>query len=108
MERMRFTCSDKIEMSNLATWIVLANYHLDLQAKGTPLRSIGSPLPSKGRGDGEGSGRDLLRQTPPVAPKPLTSRLRSATARQAVLSPFLRGEATEHASEIKSEMHLTK
>jgi hypothetical protein len=85
-------------MPKLATWIVLANYHLDLQAKDTPLRSIGLPLPSKGRGEGEGCGRDLLRQTTPVALEPLTL----------VLSPFPRGEATERASGIKPEMNLTK
>ena len=47
MERMRFTSSGKIEMPNVATWIVLANCHLDLQAKDTRVRSTGLPLPSK-------------------------------------------------------------
>jgi hypothetical protein len=88
MERMRFTCSNKIEMSNVATWIVLANSYLDLQAKGTPICSAGLPLPSKGRGEGEGCGRDLLRQTPPVPLEPLTL----------ILSPFRKGEARERAT----------
>ena len=75
MERMRFTCSDKIEMSNVATWIVLANCRLDLQTKSTQVHSTGLPLASlsprgrdgrvgasegKGVGLGEGRGRDLL------------------------------------------------
>jgi hypothetical protein len=61
MEQTRFTCSHEIEMSNVATWIVLANCHLDLQTKGTQVHSTGLPLPSKGRGEGEGRGRDLLK-----------------------------------------------
>jgi hypothetical protein len=87
MEQMRFTCSGKIEMPKAAASIVLDNCRLDLQAKGTPISSAGSPLASKGTGEGEGCGRDLLRQTTPVALKPLTL----------VLSPFRRGEAREHA-----------
>jgi hypothetical protein len=92
MERMRFICSGKIEMPNLATWIVLANCHFDLQAKGTRVRSAGGRLSLR---KGEGEGYDLLRQMTRVR---LTSRLRSATARQAVLSPFLRGEAAARAT----------
>ncbi len=32
MERMRFTCSDKIEMPNLQVWALLSNFLLDIQA----------------------------------------------------------------------------
>jgi len=83
-------------MPNVATWIVPANYHLDLAAKDTRVRSTGLPLPSKGRGEGEGS--DLLKQMRRVALEPLTL----------VLSPSRRGEATEHTSAIKSGWNLTR
>jgi len=100
MERMRSTSSGKIEMPNVATWIVLANCHLDLQAKDTRVRSTGLPLPSKGRGEGEGY--DLLRQMTRV---PLTSRLRSATARQAVLSPSKgRGGSTFNMNQVRMDL----
>jgi hypothetical protein len=72
MERMRFTCSDKIEMS----WIELANYRLDRQAKGRQLRSIGRL--SLCKGEGEREGYDLLRQMTPV---PLTSVLSPSKGR---------------------------
>ena len=105
MERMRFTCSAKIEMPSLATWIVLANCHLDLQAKDTRVRSTGLPLPSKGRGEGEGY--DLLRQTTSFTLEPFTSRLRSATAWQAVLSPSKgTGGGTRNMNQVR--MDLTK
>jgi hypothetical protein len=95
MERMRFTCSSGMlqarhgECSNLGS---AGQLSLDVQANDTQLRSVGSPLPSKGRGEGEG--RDLLRQMTRVALEPLTL----------VLSPSPRGEATECVSGIKPEM----
>ena len=59
MERMRFTCSDKSDMSNVATWIVLANLYLGLQAKVRGCVRLGRLSLLKGRGEGEGY--DLLR-----------------------------------------------
>jgi len=41
MARMRFICSNEIEMPNLQVWAVLANFLLDIQA-------------NKGEGEGEG------------------------------------------------------
>jgi hypothetical protein len=45
MERMRFTCSDKIEMPNLQVWALLANFLLDIQANryATALNWVASP-----------------------------------------------------------------
>jgi hypothetical protein len=93
MERMRFICSNEID--ECRTWVGLANCQLNVQANDMHLRSIGLPLPQKGRGEGEG--RDLLRQMTHVALEPLTS----------VLSPSRGGEATERASGIRPEMDLT-
>jgi hypothetical protein len=79
-------------MTRLKTWILLANFHLDIQANSytTVLDWVASP-----RGKGEGEGYDLLRQMTSVS---LTSRFRSATARQAVLSAFRRAAARESAT----------
>ena len=92
MERMRFTSSGKIEMPNVATWIVLANCHLDLQAKDRRVHSTGLPLPSKGRGEGEGY--DLLRQMTRVRLTPAFARLRRG--RQS--SPIPKGQAAARAT----------
>ena len=45
MERMRFTCSDKIEMPNLQVLALLANFLLDIQANryATALDWVASP-----------------------------------------------------------------
>ena len=118
MERMRFICSGKIEMPNLATWIVLANCHLDLQAnsyttafhwtasrfspRGRDGRVSASEGKEVGLGEGEGEGYDLLRQMTRV---PLTSRLRSATARQAVLIPSKgRGGSTRNMNQVRVDL----
>jgi hypothetical protein len=52
MERMRFTCSDKSDMSNVATRIVLANLYLDVQAKVRGCVRLGRLSLLKGRGGG--------------------------------------------------------
>ncbi len=94
---MRFTYCHQTEQARNAESSNLGStgqLSLDVQANDTQLRSIGSPLPSKGRGEGEG--RDLLRQMTRVALEPLTL----------VLSPSPRGEATECVSGIKFEMDL--
>jgi hypothetical protein len=99
MERMRFTCSDKIEMPNLATWMVLANCYFDVQA------NVRLGRLSLREGEGEGRGRDLLKQMTSVALESLTSRLRSATARQAVLSPLKgRGGSTCNMNQVRMDL----
>ena len=93
---MRFTCCHQTEQARHAECSNLGSagqLSLDVQANDTQLRSIESPLSSKGRGEG----RDLLRQMTRVALEPLTL----------VLSPSPRGEATECVSGIKFEMDLT-
>ena len=87
-------------MTKLETWIVLTNCHLNIQANSyttafhwiasrfSPRVKDGRVSASEGKGlglgEGEGEDYDLLRQMKRIR---LTSRLRSATARQAVLSP---------------------
>jgi hypothetical protein len=68
-------------MPKLATWMVLANCYLDVQA------NVRLGRLSLRKGEGQGRGRDLLKQMTSVALESFTSRLCSATARQAVLSP---------------------
>ena len=91
------------ETRNIATEVVRANCHLNVQATVRNCARLGRL--SLFKGEDEGEGYDLLRQMTRV---PLTSRLRSATARQAVLSPFPRGEVAARATMNQVRMDLTK
>jgi len=62
-----------------------------------------SPLPSRGRGQGEGRRLSFRRFA-----KPLTSRLRNATAWQAILSRFSKGRGDPHAPRFLAEVMLYK
>jgi hypothetical protein len=111
-------------MTKLEIWILLANFHLDIQANSytialewvasrfsLPVGETDALAPVRAKEWVWERGRVrvmMLRQMTPVAPESLTCRLRYATARQAVLSPSRSREATERASGIKPEMNLTK
>ena len=105
-------------MTKLETWILLANCHLNIQAnscttafhwtasrfspRGKDGRVIASEGKEVGLGQGEGEGCDLLRQMTRVR---LTSRLRSATARQAVLTPSKgRGGSTRNMNQVRMDL----
>jgi hypothetical protein len=79
----------------------MANYHLELHPKRTLLRSIGSPLPSKGRGEGEGCVVIHSDELTPVTLELTRGTLEPLTL---IVSPLPRREATEWASWMKSEM----
>jgi len=73
-----------------------------LSPRGRDGRVSASEGKGVGLGEGESEGYDLLRQMTPVVSEPFTSRLRYATARQAVLSPFLRGERRQNTHQESS------
>ena len=103
-------------MTKLETWILLTNCHLNIQANSyttafhwTASRfsargkdGLVSASEGKGVGLGEGEVYDLLRQMTRVR---LTSRLRSATARQAVFSPSKgRGGSTRNMNQVRMDL----
>jgi hypothetical protein len=91
------------ETRNIATEVVRANCHLNVEATVRNCARLGRLSLFKGEGEGEGC--DVLRQMTPVALEPLTSRLRSATARQAVLFPSKgRGGSTLNMNQVRMDL----
>jgi hypothetical protein len=101
-------------MTKLETWILLTNCHLNIQADSyttvlhwtasrfSPRGRDGRVSASGGKGVGLGEGYDLLRQMTRVR---LTSRLRSATARQAILTPSKgRGGSTRNMNQVRMDL----